>query len=253
MPRKLMTNRRFSRRETFRLIGAAGATALVGPTIAGKPAAAQDAGPSCVVTPALTEGPYFVDEKLNRSDIRVDPTDNTMRPGVPLRLKMTVYRIDSGACTPLTGATVDVWHCDALGLYSDVQSEGSAGKKFLRGYQVTDEKGAAEFITIYPGWYRGRAVHVHFKARLYAGSQKTYEFTSQFFFDEAITDIVYAQAPYNTKGTRDTKNSTDGIFRQPVNDGSGKLSGELLLVQLTNAEQGQEGYVGTFAMGLRLT
>src|SRR5437870_2174583 len=101
MPRKLTTNQRLSRRETFRLAGAAGAMALVGRNIAGEPSAAQDAGtPACVVTPAQTEGPYFVDEKLNRSDIRSDPMDNTVRPGVPLALKLLVQRVDNGACTP---------------------------------------------------------------------------------------------------------------------------------------------------------
>ena len=101
---------------------------------------------------------------------------------------------------------------------------------------------------------RGRAVHIHFKVRLYAGTQKTYEFTSQFFFNEAITDTVYAQAPYNTKeGARDTRNSTNSIFRQPMSDGTGKQSGELLTLSLTNAAEGQAGYIGTFDMGLKLT
>jgi protocatechuate 3,4-dioxygenase beta subunit len=121
----------------------------------------------------------------------------------------------------------------------------------LRGYQVTDASGAVRFTTIYPGWYRGRAVHVHFKVRLYAGTQTTYEFTSQFFFDEAITDAVHAQAPYNAKGARDTRNLNDGIFRQPVNDGTGRTSGELLMVRLTPAQD--QGYDGTFDIGLRLT
>src|SRR5215208_1663519 len=142
MSRKLIPNRRMSRRETFRLIGAAGATAMAGSQLGGAPAAAQE-GVSCVVTPALTEGPYFVDEKLNRSDIRSDPTDQSVKPGVPVRVRMTVFRVDNGACTPLTGATVDMWHCDALGLYSDIASERTAGKKFLRGYQVTNENGVA--------------------------------------------------------------------------------------------------------------
>jgi protocatechuate 3,4-dioxygenase beta subunit len=251
MVKKQIPSRRLSRRETFRLIGAAGATALVGAKMVGSPSAAQE--PACVVTPVLTEGPYFVDEKLNRSDLRTDPSDGSVRPGIPLALKLSVYRIDGATCTPLTGATVDVWHCDARGVYSDVASEGSAGRKFLRGYQVTDGTGAVAFTTVYPGWYRGRAVHIHFKVRLYAGSEKTYEFTSQFFFDEAITDIVHAQAPYNSKGTRDTKNSTDGIFRQPVGDGTGRQSGELLMLALTNAGEGQEGYVGGFSMGLRMS
>ena len=88
----------FTRQETFRLIGAAGATAMVGGKLAGNPSAAQETGPSCVVTPALTEGPYFVDEKLNRSDIRTDPTDGTVRPGVPLVLKLNV--LSDGTAPP---------------------------------------------------------------------------------------------------------------------------------------------------------
>jgi protocatechuate 3,4-dioxygenase beta subunit len=250
MARKLITHQRLSRRETFRLVGAAGAMALVGREIAGSSCEAQTAGPSCVVTPALTEGPYFVDEKLNRSDIRSDPTDNSVKAGVPLLLKINVSRVDSSNCTPLTGATVDLWHCDALGSYSDEGALGTGGEKFLRGYQVTDENGAVQFTTIYPGWYRGRAIHIHFKVRVFAGSQKTYEFTSQFFFNEAISDAVMTQAPYNTKGAPDTRNGTDGIYTQALNDGTGRKSGDLLLPELTSAEQ---GYVGTFGIGLKLT
>jgi protocatechuate 3,4-dioxygenase beta subunit len=246
LSKRVSNNQRLSRRDTFRLAGAAGAAALVGRSIVGPPAAAQDIV-ACIVTPALTEGPYFVDEKLNRSDIRADPSDGSVRPGVPLVLKLNVYRVDGTTCSPLTGATVDVWHCDALGVYSDVES--AVGRKFLRGYQVTDEKGAVEFTTIYPGWYRGRAVHIHFKVRLYSGSQKTYEFTSQFFFNEAITDAVYTEAPYSTKGSADTKNATDGIYRQPANDGTGRTSGEVLTLQPTRSEQ---TYLASYAIGLRI-
>ena len=118
--------------------------------------------PDCVVRPELTEGPYFVDEKINRSDIRTDTTTNAVSAGVPLVLTFLVSQIGSSACTPLQGAQVDIWHCDALGVYSDVS--GNSGN-FLRGYQVTDANGQAQFTTIYPGWYRGRAVHIHFKIR----------------------------------------------------------------------------------------
>jgi protocatechuate 3,4-dioxygenase beta subunit len=255
MPKKLTVHQRLSRRETFRLAGAAGALALVGRNIAGEPGAAQQTTtPACVLTPALTEGPYFVDEKLNRSDIRSDPTDNAVHEGVPLVLNMTVQRVDNGACTPLTGAIVDVWHCDALGSYSDEGMLGTAGKKFLRGYQVSDANGAVQFTTIYPGWYMGRAVHIHFKVRLYAGSQKTYEFTSQFFFDDTLTDAVYAQqAPYNTRRSRDTRNSADGIYQQAVNDGTGRKSRDLLLLQAAPAAKAADGYVGTLDIGVTLT
>ena len=170
----------------------------------------------CVLTAALTEGPFFVDEKLNRSDIRSDPASGVVSAGIPLALTFNVSRVASNACTPLTGAYIDVWHADASGTYSDVAGMGNggagAGHKFLRGYQVTDAAGVAQFTTIYPGWYNGRAVHIHFKLRMYAGATRTYEFTSQFFMPEPVTTIVHAQAPYASKGTRTVFNSTDGIY-----------------------------------------
>src|SRR5712691_7192998 len=184
MPGKHTIQPRISRREAIRLAGAAGAVALAGRPRAVEPAAAQSTTtPACVVSPALTEGPYFVEEKLERSDIRTDPMDNTVSASAPLVLKLTVSRVAKGACTPLTGAVVDIWHCDAGGVYSDEQANNSVGHKFLRGYQVTDKDGLVQFTTVYPGWYPGRAVHIHFKVRLYSGSQQSYEFTSQFFFD----------------------------------------------------------------------
>jgi protocatechuate 3,4-dioxygenase beta subunit len=171
---------------------------------------------ACVLTAALTEGPFFVDEMLNRSDIRYDPVTGALSDGVLLNLTFNVTRASSSACTPLTGAYLDVWHADATGTYSDVSGNGNgtsgAGKKFLRGYQVTDADGVVKFVTIYPGWYSGRAVHIHFKLRIYAGSTKTYEFTSQFFFDDTLTDTVQAAAPYNAKGQRNVRNTDDGIY-----------------------------------------
>ena len=198
--------------------------------------------PACVVRPEQTEGPYFVDEKLNRSDIRVDPSDNSTRPGVPLRLGFHVSRIVAAACSPLSGAMVDVWHCDALGVYSDVKDAGfdSRGKKFLRGYQTTHADGLVEFLTIYPGWYEGRAVHIHFKIRADAAAKRAYEFTSQLYFDEAITEQVYKQAPYNSKGRRTTTNDADFIFRR-----GGK---QLLLAPTKNAQ----GYAAKFDIGLQI-
>jgi len=164
---------------------------------------------TCVLTAALTEGPYFVDELLNRSDIRTDPVTGAVSTGIPLALTFNVSRVANSACTPLTGAYLDVWHCDATGTYSDVSG---SSRKFLRGYQITDANGVAAFTTIYPGWYSGRAVHIHFKLRLFAGSTKTYEFTSQFFFDDSLTDSVYTQSPYSSRGSRDVRNTSDGIY-----------------------------------------
>jgi protocatechuate 3,4-dioxygenase beta subunit len=115
-------------------------------------------------------------------------------------------QIANGRCTPLPGATVDVWHCDAAGEYSGFQDNMRAafdtrGQTFLRGYQTTGAGGFARFETIYPGWYRGRSVYVHFKILTPSEGQR-YEFTSQLFFDESLTDRLHASAPYNAKGQR---------------------------------------------------
>lgn len=197
--------------------------------------------PGCVVRPEQTEGPYFVDEKLNRSDIRVDPSDKSIRPGVPLRLEFQVSRIAGTACTPLRGAMVDVWHCDAAGVYSDVRDGrfDSRGKQFLRGYQQTNVNGNAEFLTIYPGWYEGRAVHIHFKIRSAAQGARAQEFTSQLYFDESVNDQVFKQAPYNSKRGRRVMNDADFLFRR-----GGK---ELLLVSTKDAQ----GYTAKFDIGLQ--
>ncbi|MEN3334041.1 MAG: hypothetical protein V7641_3406 [Blastocatellia bacterium] len=243
--KKDMSKQLLSRRATLRLLGAAGASALVGLSggrlierlpVGRRGLSAEASAASCVVRPQLTEGPYFVDEKLNRSDIRTDPTTGALRPGVPLILNFNVSAVSGSSCVPLPNAYVDVWHCDALGTYSDVA--GARGQKFLRGYQVTDSSGAAQFTTIYPGWYSGRAVHIHFKIRLFAGSQKTYEFTSQFFFPDSINNQVYTKSPYNTKGNADTSNSRDGIY----NGGGSQLL-------LTPTASGQ-GYAATLDISL---
>ncbi|MCX6022056.1 MAG: intradiol ring-cleavage dioxygenase [Chloroflexi bacterium] len=206
-------------------------------------ASGATAAPACIVRPAQTEGPYFIDEKLNRSDIRTEPSDGSVRDGMPLRLVLQVSKVAGGACAPLSGAVVDVWQCDAQGVYSDVQDGNgffaTKGKKFLRGSQVTDADGTVQFLTIYPGWYEGRTVHIHFKVRMNPAATKGSEFTSQLYFDDAITDQVHAQAPYSAKGKRTMRNSGDGIYR----DG-----GSQLLVAL--AKDGT-GYVGTFGVGVQ--
>jgi protocatechuate 3,4-dioxygenase beta subunit len=195
-----------------------------------------------VARPALTEGPYFVDERLNRSDIRSDPSDGSVRQGALFALTFRVSQL-TNACAPLAGGSVDVWHCDAAGVYSDVTdpSFSTLGKKFLRGYQVTDSSGVARFTTIYPGWYQGRAVHIHFKIRSHTNAGAAFEFTSQLFFDDTITDQVHAQAPYSAKGQRTLRNSGDSIFNQ---------GGQQLL--LAPAKTGQ-GYSATFDIGLQMS
>ena len=196
---------------------------------------------TCVLTAALTEGPYFVDEMLNRSDIRTDPVTGAVSTGIPLALTFNVSRVAGSACTPLTGAYLDVWHCDGAGVYSDVSG---SSRRFLRGYQITDGNGVAAFTTIYPGWYSGRAVHIHFKLRLFAGSTKTYEFTSQFFFDDSLTDSVYTQSPYNSRGSRNTRNSNDGIYNS--------LSTTDKVGLTLQTSKTSDGYAGVINLGVNV-
>ena len=174
--------------------------------------------PGCIVRPAQTEGPYFVDENLNRTDIRNDPVDGKLSEGPILRLQFRVSTLDGAACAPLTGAVVDVWQCDALGVYSDVKDfQGrfdTTGKKFLRGHQVTGTDGVASFVTVYPGHYSGRTVHIHFKIRTDPASSRGMEFTSQLYFDDAFSDGVFKHPAYAGNRQRRTRNGDDGIYRQ---------------------------------------
>lgn len=229
---------RLTRREWVRLLGATAAAGLA------PPALATTRRPSCVVRPQQTEGPYFLDERLNRSDIRSDPGDGSVREGVPLELTFNVYRIDGTRCAPLAGAIVDVWHCDALGEYSGFSDIGglydTRGKAFLRGYQLTDEAGVARFTTIFPGWYPGRTVHIHFKVRTDRAAGRRSGFTSQLYFDDELTDVIHAQEPYARKGKRTTRNADDWIYRRGGQD-----------LHLTLTPRGR-GYAGTFELGLEM-
>ena len=182
-----------------------------------------------------------MDERLNRSDIRADPSDNTMSAGTPLTIAVQVVRVNGNTCVPLANAAVDVWQCNALGVYSDVaDSSGSTrGKKFLRGYQTTDANGNVAFTTVYPGWYSGRAVHIHFKVRSDINARNGQEVTSQWFFDEAMNDQVFTAAPYSSRPNRNIRNANDSIFRQ---------SGAQLLLPLTKTT---DGYSSRYTIGLR--
>jgi protocatechuate 3,4-dioxygenase beta subunit len=235
-----------TRRQALGLAGTAGAVIVLGRVSGprglldaiGVTPEARAATTSCVLTPAKTEGPYFVDEKLDRSDIRADPGDGTVQDGVPLRLTVLIVRAD-GDCAPVSGATVDVWHANAQGLYSDEAANRTVGRKYLRGYQVSDDNGQVAFTTIYPGWYPGRAIHIHYKVRLYDARSKTYEFTSQLFFDPRVTSQVVRTAAYSAHGSPDTANANDSVY--------GANGGQLIVSLVPD---GNGGYGGTFVVGL---
>ncbi|HKX32148.1 MAG TPA: twin-arginine translocation pathway signal protein [Blastocatellia bacterium] len=200
--------------------------------------------PSCIVVPESTEGPYFVDEQLNRSDVRAEPSSGSISEGIPFVLTFNVSQIANQKCAPLAGAKVDIWQCDAQGVYSGVSDRtlgiDTVGKKFLRGYQTTDASGVSKFLTIFPGWYRGRTIHIHFKIRAQVSPNQAYEFTSQVYFDDRVSDRIVSQAPY-TKGKRDTNNAADRVY---------KNGGEQTLVALTETDR---GYAATFPIGLDLS
>jgi protocatechuate 3,4-dioxygenase beta subunit len=168
--------------------------------------------PSCALTPSKDEGPYFVDEQLLRSDITVEPSGEGPQEGIGLKLRLVLVRSD-GDCGPVAGAHVDVWHCNALGIYSDAVREGTSGRKFLRGCQISDASGEVRFTTILPGWYSGRCVHIHFKVRLFDGERHRYEFTSQLFFHQDLVDgIMTSHQPYASRGKPEVSNDEDGIY-----------------------------------------
>jgi protocatechuate 3,4-dioxygenase beta subunit len=238
----LPIGRVLTRREALALLGSTGTLLLLGGATSSADSfpAARPRYP-CVVRPASTPGPYYVDEKLQRSDIRSDPSDGTVKEGIPLALTLNVSSIAKGACAPLVGAIVDVWQCDALGVYSDAVDPffNTTGKKFLRGYQVTDKDGVATFTTIYPGWYPTRAVHIHYKIRSPASARSPYEFTGQLYFDEGLSDRIYAKSPYAGRGKRTVSNITDRIYNQ---DGGRQTT--------LTAAPAQDGYVATFDVAL---
>jgi protocatechuate 3,4-dioxygenase beta subunit len=208
-------------------------------------------------TPQQIEGPYFVDDMPNRSDIRSDTSNGLIQEGVPLRLVFNVYDVNdsdgdgTGPCTPLKDAKVDIWHANSQGIYSGVQEAGTAENYFLRGYQMTDDNGTVQFTTIYPGWYEGRAIHVHVKVRTFEGTNETLEWTSQFYLDDSVNELVHTKPLYSNHGPVDLTNEEDFIYTGPSNDGLlSNNTGKHLMLNLK--DEGQ-GYLGTFNIGVNAT
>ena len=219
-------DRDLTRRQVVRVAGAAGAAYVAGPALLGalldSPAAV--AASRCArLTPELTEGPYWVNEMLRRSDVRANTstaksTAGVRQQGVPLNLTINVYNA-SNHCSPLNGVAVDIWHANAHGLYSDESSQQSgggttnddtSGQNFLRGYQITGHDrgirrrpvvGQVSFKTIWPGWYTSRAIHIHVRVRVLSSSGATGAgYTTQIFFSDADNNRVLTGAePYNSR------------------------------------------------------
>jgi protocatechuate 3,4-dioxygenase beta subunit len=232
-----------TRREALTLLGSAGTLAFLGCSSSSASNRAPSSDP-CVVRPAMTAGPYYVDEKLERSDIRSDPSDGAIKTGALLALTLNVHSLTKQGCVRLKGAIVDLWQCDAEGVYSDAVDPkyfNTSGKKFLRGYQLTDGSGIARFTTIYPGWYPSRTPHIHYKIRSPASAPQAYEFISQLYFDEGLSDRVYARPPYVAKGKRTVSNLTDRIYNQ----GGGRQS-------LLTVIPARDGYTASFDVALDL-
>ncbi|MFF4499630.1 intradiol ring-cleavage dioxygenase [Streptomyces sp. NPDC001401] len=199
----------------------------------------------CTLTKEMTEGPYYLDAALVRSDI------TESKPGIPLKLALTVV---NSACAVIPKALVEIWHCDALGEYSGYVGNNGHNETddgtFLRGGVLTNSSGVANITTIYPGWYRGRCIHIHVKVHTgvtltsdgsFTGGTELH--TGQLFFAESITTKVAAISPYSTNTVTRTTLSQDSIY-----DGGGAASGLLTLTALGSSTS--SGYTGTLTLGV---
>lgn len=231
-----MKTRKIRRREAMAVMGAAGAALAFGcgdsPT-APEAATTQTTtttttgtNTACAVTPSETAGPYPSLVDLFRSDVRED------RPGTQLTLNIKVVNTTAG-CVPVSGANVEIWHCDAAGTYSEYGSARNA--TFLRGIQTTNSNGEVTFTTIYPGWYQGRATHIHLDVMINGVSRKV----TQIAFPESINNTVHTSGVYAAKGTNPTSNAADGIFAD-------SLASELI----TPAGSVGGGFMATFQVAL---
>jgi protocatechuate 3,4-dioxygenase beta subunit len=221
---------------------------------------------TCAITPSLIEvegtpqqieGPYFVDNMPNRSDVRNDMSNGAVQQGIPLNLTINVYGVNDpdgdgkGTCVPFSGAKVDIWEANSQGLYSGVQDDGTQGLTYLRGNQITSENGTVKFQTIYPGWYENRAIHIHLKIRDYEGPDKTLEWTSQLYLPDSVNEQMHSQQPYSSHGPVPMANEQDFIYTGASTDGLVKSnSGNHLLLNVTKSDG---GYTGIFNVGLNAT
>jgi len=225
-----METNRFTRRSSLARFGglvaaAAGGRVLLADKAEGGNKAVESGAVACVLTPELTEGPYYIAGEKLRRDVREG------HPGTLLTLNLKV--LDASTCKPLNGAAVEIWHADAAGDYAGFGLWASS-RAFIRGCQKSHVGGLAVFKTIYPGWYQGRAVHIHVK--VHVGGSVVH--TGQLFFPDATTAIAYKIAPYTSRPGPDMKNAQDSIF---VNGGKRSM----LAVRRSGAS-----WVGSISMGV---
>ena len=240
--------------KTFALVAASGPMILDGckkdsvtkSSTTGTTSATTSTTGSCVTSPTETEGPYpYATGEINNPLKRVDVTEST-QTGVPLALSFVVVNTDD-SCNVVTDARVDIWHCNKDGYYSGyanqpgiLGTESYVGKTWLRGYQLSNSAGVVNFTTIYPGWYSGRATHIHFEVYINSVLKKT----GQVAFSETITSLVYASTLYTGLGVNPTTNATDSVFGDSTTD----LANETL----TLSGSVSAGYTGTYTIGLAL-
>ncbi|MEY2244291.1 intradiol ring-cleavage dioxygenase [Streptomyces sp. SAS_267] len=227
-------------------VAAAAPVAATSTPVADRADAAPAAAAVCTLTKEMTEGPYYLDGQLVRADV----TEG--KAGAPLKLVLTV--VDDDTCVPISNALVEIWHCDALGEYSGFvgnngHSEPDDGT-FLRGGVLTNTSGVANITTVYPGWYRGRCVHIHVKVHTgvtltsdgsFTGGQELH--TGQLFCNETITTAIAKVSPYSTNKVTRTTLAQDSIY-----DDGGASSGLLTLTALGSTAS--SGYTGTLTLGV---
>jgi len=208
--------------------GGSGATATA--TASAAATATATAGTAaCAETPEGEIGPFFADDSasgFDRSNIVANLDGSGVEPGIPLTLTVTIVDTEK-SCAAVSGAQVDIWHCNAAGEYSDESSQGTSADTWLRGYQITGSTGIVTFTTVFPGWYDGRTTHIHLRVRSsYSEASSTTDGTNttQLFFPQTTIDYVNTSvAPYSSHGQNDTTNATDHVYADET-DGANLLT-----------------------------
>jgi protocatechuate 3,4-dioxygenase beta subunit len=220
-----------SRRALIGAAAAAGLSAAFGARALTALGADSQNVATCLLAPEVTEGPYWIDNKLTRRDVREG------KPGTPLLLELSI--VNAKTCKPIRNADVEIWHADAAGEYSgfDGGSGAQTRTRYLRGHQRSNALGRASFLTVFPGWYPGRTPHVHLKAHI---GQDRVVHTGQVFFNEVIAAQVYRHGVYAGRGQPDTPHSRDMIYAQ--------AGGSRAVARLSKRAAG--GYVGGIVVGV---